>query len=90
MPSAKVAARPTLERLGNLQLKCSREIGEELVGEFLGRAVDEPLSQLRKLSTDLRLDLIGQQRAIIPLKQSNLCATFREACDTALPSPTIL
>ncbi|MCP1912551.1 hypothetical protein J2R96_005031 [Bradyrhizobium elkanii] len=64
----RLAARPILQQTANLQLKCSPEISEELVGELLGRAVDKSLTQLRKLSTYLCVDLIGQQRAIIPLE----------------------
>src|ERR1700744_4818081 len=41
------------------------EIGKELVGQFLGRAVDQALAELGQLAADLRLDIIGEQRAAI-------------------------
>ena len=41
----------TFHRLG--------EIGEELVGQLLGRAIDQALAELGQLAADLRLDIIA-------------------------------
>ena len=45
------------------------EIGEELVGQFLGRAVDQALAELGELAADLGLDIIAQERAAILVGQ---------------------
>jgi len=72
------------------QLKSLRKIGEELVGQFLGRAVDQPLAELRQFAADLGLDLIAQQRTAFLFGQVNFCPALREARDATSPSPEIL
>src|SRR4051794_5526068 len=42
---------------------CLAEIGEEIVGGFLGGAVDQTLAELGELAADLRLDVVGEQSA---------------------------
>src|SRR4051812_40453256 len=59
------------EKAGLLRRKCSSrsrlalyglgEVGEKLIGQFLGRAVDEPLPELGQLAADLRLDIVFEQ-----------------------------
>src|SRR6266436_6156631 len=66
----------TLDRLG--------EIGEELVGQFLGRAVDQALPELGQLAANLGLDVVAQQRAAILLGQPHRGAALGEAGDAAL------
>jgi hypothetical protein len=46
-------------------LKSFREVYEELVSQLLGRAVDQPLPELRQLAADLRFDMIAQQSSAI-------------------------
>ena len=71
-----LTTRLSLNRLG--------EIGEKFVGEFLGRAVDQALAELGELAADLRLDIVGQQRAAILLGQRDRRAALGEAGDAAL------
>src|SRR3979411_1644087 len=51
------ASMSALHRLG--------KIGEEFVRQFLGRSVDQALSELGQFAADLRLDIIAQQGAAI-------------------------
>src|ERR1700693_6174343 len=60
------------------------EIGEKLVGQFLGGAVDQALTELGELAADLRLDVIGQERAAVLFRQRHRGATLGEAGDAAL------
>src|SRR6202012_2534966 len=60
------------------------EIGKELVGQFLGRAVDQALAELGQLAADLRLDVVGQQRAAILVGERHRCAALGEAGNAAL------
>src|SRR6476620_11373684 len=57
----RLAPLSALHRLG--------KIGEELVGQFLGRAIDQALAELGELAADLRLDIVAKQRAAILLGQ---------------------
>ena len=50
------------------------EFIEELIGHFLGRAVDEPLAQLGELAADLRIDVIGKLGAAV-LRRQRDCGT---------------
>src|SRR3981189_762669 len=68
--------RLALHRLG--------EIRKKLIGQFLGRTVDQPLPELGELAADLRLDIIGQQRTAILVGQSYRRATLGEPGDAAL------
>src|SRR6267143_3857062 len=65
--------RLALHRLG--------EIRKKLIGQFLGRTVDQPLPELGELAADLRLDVIGQQRTAILVGQSYRRATLGEPGD---------
>src|ERR1700737_2399444 len=60
------------------------EIREKLFGQFLGRTVDQPLTELGQLAADLRLDVVGQQSAAVLFGQCHRRATLGEAGDTAL------
>src|SRR5258708_34282254 len=66
----------TLHRLG--------EICEKLVGQFLGRTIDQALAELGELAPDLRLDIVAQYRAAILFGQRHRGATLGEALDPAL------
>src|SRR6267143_6364266 len=68
--------RLALHRLG--------EIRKKLIGQFLGRTVDQPLPELGELAADLRLDVIGQQRTAILVGQSYRRAALAEPADSAL------
>src|SRR6267378_6345424 len=68
--------RLALHRLG--------EIRKKLIGQFLGRTVDQPLPELGELAADLRLDIVSQERAAILVGQSHRRAALGEAGDTAL------
>src|SRR5262245_62951333 len=52
-------------RQAGLTLYGFGEIGEEFVGQFLGRTVDQALAELGELAADLGLDVIAEQRAAI-------------------------
>src|SRR5438046_10182449 len=60
------------------------EIGEELVGQFLGRAVDQALAELGELAADLGFDVIAQQGTAILFGERHGGATLGEAGDAAL------
>ena len=75
-PRRRACGRQVLHRCG--------EFREEIVGHFLGRAVDQPLAELGELAADLRLDIIGQQRAAILVGQSDTRAALGEAGDAAV------
>src|ERR1700745_2445695 len=60
---------------------------KKLVGQFLGRSVDQPLTELGQLAADLRLDVVSEQRAAILFGQGHRCAALGEPCDSALPFP---
>src|SRR5262245_13322255 len=61
-----------------------RELGEEIVGRLLGRTVDQALPELGELAADLRLHVIGEQRAAVLVGERHLGAALGEARDTAL------
>src|SRR5665213_3834634 len=60
------------------------KVCEKLVGQFLGRTVDQPLAELGELAADLGLDIVGQQRAAVLVGQRHRGAALGEAGDTAL------
>src|SRR5882757_104053 len=60
------------------------ETNEELICQFLCRAADETLAQLRQLAADLRLDGISEQSASVLLRQRNARAALRKTCYTSL------
>src|SRR5580704_8657276 len=60
------------------------EIGEELVGQFLGRAVDQAPAELGQLAADLRLDVVAQKRAAVLVGKRHDGAALGEAGDPAL------
>ena len=59
VPSARRARR------GQAPIHRGGELHEEVVGGLLGGAVDQALAELGELAADLRLDVIGQQRAAV-------------------------
>src|SRR5260370_34957183 len=63
------------------------EIREKFIGQFLGRTVDQPLTELGELAADLRLDVVGQQSAAVLFGQCHRRATLGHACDPALAPP---
>src|SRR5262245_65245544 len=56
-----------------------RELGEEIVGRLLGRAVDQALSELGVLAADLRLHVIGQKCAAVLVGERHFGTAFGEA-----------
>src|SRR5258708_21679414 len=70
--------------LGESALYRLGEIRKKFVGQFLGCTVDQPLPELGELATDLRLDIVGQQRTAVLLGQPHRRAALGEAGDTAL------
>src|SRR5579862_6044478 len=70
------AASGALHRIG--------EIAEEVVGDLFGGAVDQALAKLRELAADLRLDVVGQQRAAVLGRKLHRGAALGEAGDAAL------
>src|SRR5262249_28866065 len=62
-----------------------REFDEEVVGGLLRRAVDQALAELGELAADLRLHVIGEQRAAVFVAERHLGAAFGEAGDAAFP-----
>src|ERR1700675_1315299 len=60
------------------------EIGEEFIGQLLGRTVDQALSELGQLAADLRLDIVAQQRAAVLFRQSHGGAALGKTSDAAL------
>src|SRR5262249_46864882 len=57
------------------------ELDEEIIGGLLRRAVDKTLPELRELAADLRLYVIGQERAAVPLGERHFGAAFGKAGD---------
>src|SRR4029453_4491009 len=73
------------EPLAGLKGLC--EVGEEFVGQFLSRSVDQPLSKLCQFASDLCLDLIAQERTAFLFGQVDFCTALREARNAALSFP---
>src|SRR5215469_8224579 len=90
IPKAIIWARPALSNLNrnltryDLSLYRLCEIGEELVGQFLGRAVDQALAELGQLAADLRFDVVAQKRAAVLVGERHGRSSFGEAGDAAL------
>src|ERR1700682_2135866 len=77
-------AWPDMTYRADLALYRLGEIREKLIGQFLGRTVDQPLAELGELAADLSLDVVGQQSAALLFSQCHRRATLGEAGDTAL------
>src|SRR5581483_3139870 len=60
------------------------KLGKEVVGELLGGAIDQPLTELRELAANLRLDIVGQQRAAVLLGELDGSTPLGEAGDAAV------
>src|ERR1035437_4456170 len=62
-----------------------RDIGgkilEKVVGDLLGRTVDQALAELGELAADLRLDIVGEQGAAVLFGQRDRGAALGEAGD---------
>src|SRR6185437_2597464 len=90
IPKAIIWGRPALSNLDrnrpsyDLTLYRLCEIGEELVGQFLGRTVDQALAELGQLAADLRLDVVTQKRAAVLVGERHGGAALGEACNPAL------
>src|SRR5262249_13279622 len=90
IPKAIIWARPALSNLNrnltryDLTLYGLCEIGEELIGQFLGRAVDQALAELGQLAADLRLDVVAQKRAAVLVGERHGGAALGEAGHPAL------
>src|SRR5688572_1831003 len=67
-----------------LTLHGFREIREELIRQFLGRAVDQALAELCQLAADLRLDIVGERSPTVLLRKRNRRATLGKSCNAAL------
>src|SRR5262245_2748700 len=74
---------PTAQPSARLHYRL-REFGEEIVGCLLGRTVDQALPELGELAADLRLHVIGKERAAVLVGERHFGAALGEACDTAL------
>src|SRR5690606_6972105 len=57
---------------------------EKLVGELLGKAVDDPAAELGELAADMRLDLVAEPRPLRLRRERHLRATLGEARRSAL------
>src|ERR1043165_5557182 len=60
------------------------ELREEIVRHLLGGAGDQPLAELGELAADLRLDIVGEQRAAVLVGELHHGAALGEAGDAAL------
>src|SRR6185437_15493756 len=60
------------------------ELGEEIVRHLLGRAGDQALAELGELAADLRLDVIGEQRAAVLVGERHHGAALGKARNAAL------
>src|SRR5437660_1290194 len=72
--------RPNL----TLSLDGLGEIGEKLIGQLLGRTVDQTLSKLSQLAADLRLDVIFEQGAAVAVRKPDGCAALGKTGDAPL------
>src|SRR5262245_12660414 len=63
----------------------NRELGEEIVGGLLGRAVDQALAELGKLAADLRLHVVGEQCAPVLVGERHFGAALGKTGDAPLP-----
>ncbi len=70
-----------------LALHGFREIREEFIRQFLGRAVDQSLAKLRQLAADLRLDVIGQRGAAVPSASATVAPPLANPATPPSPSP---
>src|SRR5882724_5714219 len=68
--------RSALHRLG--------EVREKLVSQFFRRTADQALAELGKLATDLRFDVIGQERAAVLVGERHCRAALGKAGHPAL------
>src|ERR1700761_3026630 len=90
IPKAIILAGPGLSNLNRnltrygLTLYSLCEIGEELVGQFLGRAVDQALPELGELTADLRLDVVAQKRTAVLVGERHDGAALGETGNPAL------
>src|ERR1700751_4216161 len=90
IPKAIIWARPALSNLNqnlsqyDLTLYRLCEIGEELISQFLGRAVDQALAELGQLAADLRLDVVAQKRAAVLVGERHGGTALGEAGNPAL------
>ena len=66
------------------------EFHEEIVGGLLGRAVDQALAELGELAADLRLDVVGEQRAAILSASVTFAPPLAKPATPPSPSPEIL
>src|SRR6185312_7210232 len=60
------------------------EILEKVVGDLLGGAVDQALAELGELAADLRLDVVGEQRAAVLFGERDRRTAFGKTGDAAL------
>src|SRR6266487_5475643 len=71
---------------GSSRLRYRRsEFDEEVVGGLLRRAVDQTLPELGELATDLRLHVVGEERAAVLVAERHLGAALREPSRATLP-----
>src|SRR5271156_3426740 len=63
------------------------EVLKEIVGDFLGGAVDQALAELREFTADLRLDVVAEQGTAILRRQLDRGAAFGEASHAAVALP---
>src|SRR5690242_9506552 len=82
-PSGNGQPRPG-RSVCRLTLYCLCEIGEELVGQLLGRAVDQALAELGQLAADLRLDIVAQKRAAVLVGERDGGTALGESGNPAL------
>src|SRR6185437_15483550 len=75
------SARKLAKKLALYRL---RKVREKLVGQLLGRAVDQPLPELGQLAADLGLDIIGQKRTAILFRQRHGSAPLGKTGHAAL------
>src|SRR5207245_5386601 len=66
---------------------CIREVRKKIVGDFLGGAIDESLTELRKLAADLSIDIVRQKRAAVFWRELDRGAALGKAGDPAIALP---
>ena len=71
-------------------LQPAGEILEKIVGDLLGGAVDQALAELGELAADLRLDIVGQQRAAVLFGSATVAPPLAKPATPPSPSPEIL
>src|SRR5215470_13378556 len=82
--TAQIGSHPTGRSLCRLRVHRIGKIREEIVGNFFGSAIDQPLTELCQLAPDLGIDIVGQQRPAIFRRELDRGAAFSKAGNPAV------